>query len=408
MGRLTCQLFPKQAPKAVANFIGLAKGTKDWTDPRTGLNQHDKPYYNGTIFHRVIPGFMIQGGDPTGTGMGDPGYKFDDEFDPNLNFDLPGRLAMANSGPNTNGSQFFITDRPTRSSTSTTPSSASAMTPASRWSRPSPASRPTARQAAHPGGAEEGDHRPRRPAAAAVRAAPNLLPSRTRPNHNHPSAASCPRCSANREIPHESRSISCHLQQEPTPSSPPPKARSPSASLSPDAPITVKNFIELAEGGKEWTHPTTRKKSTDKLFDGTIFHRVIPDFMIQGGDPAGTGMGGPGYRFQDETKGSPHKFDKPGKLAMANSGPGTNGCQFFITVAPTPWLTGNHTIFGEVVEGQEIVDQNLPGSPRRPGQAQDACRPRIRGHRARRVTLVPTPSSSGAPSIALFAMGGKP
>jgi peptidyl-prolyl cis-trans isomerase A (cyclophilin A) len=82
---------------------------------------------------------------------------------------------------------------------------------------------------------------------------------------------------------------------------------------------------------------------------------VIPDFMIQGGDPAGNGMGGPGYRFQDETRGSPHKFDKPGKLAMANAGPNTNGSQFFITVAPTPWLTGNHTIFGEVVEGQETV-----------------------------------------------------
>jgi peptidyl-prolyl cis-trans isomerase A (cyclophilin A) len=122
-----------------------------------------------------------------------------------------------------------------------------------------------------------------------------------------------------------------------------------------DAPITVKTFIELAEGAKEWTHPSTHKQSTDKLFHGTVFHRVIPDFMIQGGDPTGTGMGGPGYRFQDETKGSPHKFDKPGKLAMANSGPGTNGCQFFITVAATPWLTGNHTIFGEVVEGQEIV-----------------------------------------------------
>jgi peptidyl-prolyl cis-trans isomerase A (cyclophilin A) len=124
-----------------------------------------------------------------------------------------------------------------------------------------------------------------------------------------------------------------------------------------DAPITVKNFTELAEGKKEWVHPTTREKSSKKLFDGTIFHRVIPDFMIQGGDPAGTGMGGPGYRFEDETKGSPHKFDKPGKLAMANSGPGTNGCQFFITVAPTVWLTGNHTIFGEVVEGQDIADK---------------------------------------------------
>jgi peptidyl-prolyl cis-trans isomerase A (cyclophilin A) len=122
-----------------------------------------------------------------------------------------------------------------------------------------------------------------------------------------------------------------------------------------DAPITVKNFIELAEGSKEWTHPTTQAKSTSKLFDGTIFHRVIPDFMIQGGDPAGTGMGGPGYRFQDETKGSPHKFSEPGKLAMANSGPNTNGCQFFITVANTDWLSGKHTIFGEVVEGQDIA-----------------------------------------------------
>ena len=124
-----------------------------------------------------------------------------------------------------------------------------------------------------------------------------------------------------------------------------------------DAPITTKNFIELTEGTREWTHPTTRAKGSTPLYNGTIFHRVIPDFMIQGGDPTGTGMGGPGYKFQDETKGSPHKFDKPGKLAMANSGPNTNGCQFFITVAPTPWLTGNHTIFGEVVEGQDIADK---------------------------------------------------
>jgi len=124
-----------------------------------------------------------------------------------------------------------------------------------------------------------------------------------------------------------------------------------------DAPITVKNFIELAEGTREWTHPHTRAKSKTPLYNGTIFHRVIPDFMVQGGDPAGTGTGGPGYQFQDETKGSVHKFDKPGKLAMANSGPNTNGSQFFITVVPTPWLTGNHTIFGEVVEGQDIADK---------------------------------------------------
>src|SRR5271154_6603074 len=124
-----------------------------------------------------------------------------------------------------------------------------------------------------------------------------------------------------------------------------------------EAPKTIANFVELAEGTREWTHPVSRKKSKDRLYDGTIFHRVIPEFMIQGGDPAGTGMGGPGYQFEDETKGSPHKLDKAGKLAMANAGPNTNGSQFFITVAPTTWLTGKHTIFGEVVEGQDVVEK---------------------------------------------------
>ena len=129
-----------------------------------------------------------------------------------------------------------------------------------------------------------------------------------------------------------------------------------------DAPKTVANFTELAEGKRDWTHPVTSKKSKNRLYDGTIFHRVIPDFMIQGGDPAGTGMGGPGYQFEDETKSSPHKFDKPGKLAMANAGPNTNGSQIFVTVAPTTWLTGKHTIFGEVVEGQDVVGKivNVP------------------------------------------------
>ena len=124
-----------------------------------------------------------------------------------------------------------------------------------------------------------------------------------------------------------------------------------------DAPTTVANFTELAEGKREWTHPSTRKKTSDALYNGTIFHRVIPQFMIQGGDPQGTGMGGPGYQFADETKGSPHRFDKVGKLAMANAGPNTNGSQFFITVAPTEWLTGKHTIFGEVVEGYDVVEK---------------------------------------------------
>jgi peptidyl-prolyl cis-trans isomerase A (cyclophilin A) len=111
MGRITCQFYQKQAPNAVANFIGLATGTKDWTDSKTNKAVHHKSLYDGTTFHRVIPEFMIQGGDPEGTGMGGPGYAFDDEFDPGLKFDRPGRLAMANSGPNSNGSQFFITEQ---------------------------------------------------------------------------------------------------------------------------------------------------------------------------------------------------------------------------------------------------------------------------------------------------------
>lgn len=115
MGRLTCKLYDKQAPVTVANFSGLAEGTKEWTDDKTMQKVHGKPFYNGTTFHRVIPSFMIQGGDRTGTGMGDPGYFFQDEIDPSLTFDEPGRLAMANSGPGptgggTNGSQFFITE----------------------------------------------------------------------------------------------------------------------------------------------------------------------------------------------------------------------------------------------------------------------------------------------------------
>jgi peptidyl-prolyl cis-trans isomerase A (cyclophilin A) len=115
MGRLTCKLYDKQAPVTVANFIGLAEGTKDWTDPKTLNKVHGQPFFNGTTFHRVIPGFMIQGGDRAGDGTGDPGYFFPDEIDPSLTFDEPGRLAMANagagpSGTGTNGSQFFITE----------------------------------------------------------------------------------------------------------------------------------------------------------------------------------------------------------------------------------------------------------------------------------------------------------
>jgi len=124
-----------------------------------------------------------------------------------------------------------------------------------------------------------------------------------------------------------------------------------------DAPKTVANFVELAEGRREWKHPSSGEKSKDRLYNGTVFHRVIPEFMIQGGDPLGTGTGGPGYQFEDETKGSPHKFDTAGKLAMANAGPNTNGSQFFIVTAEAaPWLDGKHTVFGQVTDGMDTVD----------------------------------------------------
>ena len=111
-GKLTCTLFPDKAPIGVANFIGLSDGTKDWTSPVTHQKKHGVPLYDGTIFHRVIPEFMIQGGDPLGTGTGDPGYQFKNETSPDLKFDRSGRLAYANAGPDTNGSQFFITEVP--------------------------------------------------------------------------------------------------------------------------------------------------------------------------------------------------------------------------------------------------------------------------------------------------------
>jgi len=121
------------------------------------------------------------------------------------------------------------------------------------------------------------------------------------------------------------------------------------------APRTVTNFVDLATGSRAWRDPRSGAEERSPLYDGTVFHRVIPQFMIQGGDPLGNGTGGPGYRFEDEV-GGPHRFDRPGRLAMANAGPNTNGSQFFITQAPTPWLDGKHTIFGQVVTGMDVVE----------------------------------------------------
>jgi peptidyl-prolyl cis-trans isomerase A (cyclophilin A) len=121
-----------------------------------------------------------------------------------------------------------------------------------------------------------------------------------------------------------------------------------------EAPNTVQNFVGLAEGTREWTHPATRQKQKTRFYDGLVFHRVIDGFVIQGGDPLGNGMGGPGYRFADEFHPS-LRHDRAGLLSMANAGPNTNGSQFFVTLAPTPHLDNRHAIFGEVVDGLDVV-----------------------------------------------------
>jgi len=133
-----------------------------------------------------------------------------------------------------------------------------------------------------------------------------------------------------------------------------------------DVPKTVANFAGLADGSKEWTDPRSGKKSTEKYYDGTVFHRVIANFMIQGGDPLGQGTGGPGYTFADEFV--PRlRHDRAGLLSMANRGPNTNGGQFFITLVPTPWLDDKHSIFGEIVEGMDVVEKIGKTATSKPG-----------------------------------------
>ncbi len=133
-----------------------------------------------------------------------------------------------------------------------------------------------------------------------------------------------------------------------------------------DAPKTIENFVGLAEGSKAWTDPRTGKPGSGGYYNGTIFHRVIDGFMIQGGDPLGQGTGGPGYKFADEFS-SKRRHDKAGILSMANSGPNTNGGQFFVTLAATPWLDNKHSVFGEVIEGMDVIKKIGSTATSKPG-----------------------------------------
>ncbi len=312
-GDIVIELYADKVPNTVNNFVFLAR----------------QGFYDGTTFHRVISGFMAQAGDPTGTGRGGPGYRFADEFSADLKHDGPGVLSMANSGANTNGSQFFITLAATpwldgkhavfgrvvegmdvlNSISLRDPASATTPGDLIKTIRIDEASvsrlsEPTPEALVQPGEVEM----PEDP-----RLRNNLYPAR-------PAMVIDQAKDYTATIKTAKGDIVIELFDD-------------------DVPNTVNNFVFLAREG---------------FYDNTTFHRVIADFMAQGGDPTGTGMGGPGYQFADEFV-SALKHDGPGVLSMANAGANTNGSQFFITFAATPWLDGAHTVFGKVTEGLDVL-----------------------------------------------------
>jgi cyclophilin family peptidyl-prolyl cis-trans isomerase len=314
-GDIVVELFAERAPKTVNNFVFLAR----------------EGFYDDTTFHRVIPGFMAQAGDPTGTGRGGPGYQFADEFHPELRHDGPGVLSMANAGPNTNGSQFFITFDATpwlNDQHTVFGKVIEGMDVLMSISTRDPQS------ASEPGDKietiriEEAESSRLPTPTPEVLVEPGEVPMPDDPRLRNgmydarPAMVIDPDKDYVATIKTEKGDIVVDLFEK-------------------RAPKTVNNFVFLAREG---------------FYDDTTFHRVIEDFMAQGGDPTGTGRGGPGYQFADEFH-PELRHDSPGILSMANAGPNTNGSQFFITFAETPWLNDRHTVFGKVIDGMDVLNE---------------------------------------------------
>ena len=314
-GEIVIELFADKVPNTVNNFVALA---------RDG-------YYDNTTFHRVLADFMAQGGDPAGSGMGSPGYTFADEFHADLSHDTAGVLSMANSGANTNGSQFFITFAPT-------PWLDGVHTVFGKvvkgMDRLQSITLRDPQSATEPGDTIE--------SITITESEVSLLPTPTPLVYVQPGEIPVPEEPAQRDglyagnvpamVIDPAKSYTAIMETE--------KGDITLELFAKLVPNTVNNFVFLAREG---------------YYDNTTFHRVIEGFMAQAGDPTSFGSGGPGYAFADEINGELRHNDA-GILSMANAGANTNGSQFFITFAETPWLDGIHTVFGKVIKGFEVLE----------------------------------------------------